>query len=85
MAKQITEAERQGLLSAVCGIEADILTATRSGAVPHNCELPADCAVCERYQCTRCERVVPWELGAADDTPALCDDCAQWFAGSVAA
>lgn len=46
---------------------------------PHGCELPGDCAFCERYQCNRCERIVPWEEGAADDTPGLCDDCAAWF------
>ncbi len=28
------------------------------------------------YVCPRCERGFGWCTGAADDTPALCDDCA---------
>lgn len=40
------------------------------------CALPADCPVCERYTCSRCQRVRPWTDGAHDETPALCDDCA---------
>lgn len=30
----------------------------------------------ELFWCPRCERLVPWDFGAADETPALCDDCA---------
>lgn len=42
-----------------------------------DCALPDDCARCERFRCRRCERDVPWTLGAADDTPGLCDECAE--------
>lgn len=28
------------------------------------------------YVCPKCERKTPWSNGAADDTPALCDECA---------
>ncbi len=81
MADFITAETRDGLTRAVYGMHIDNLIALRSGAEPHSCALPADCSECERYQCMRCESVVPWELGAADDTPGLCDDCALWFAG----
>jgi len=39
------------------------------------CELPEDCPFCERWVCNRCERVVPWGNGGADDAPRLCDEC----------
>lgn len=39
------------------------------------CALPADCERCQRFTCNRCERAVGWECGAADDAPALCDEC----------
>ena len=29
------------------------------------------------YTCPRCEREFGWCMGAFDDTPALCDDCAN--------
>jgi hypothetical protein len=50
----------------------------------------SDCAVVDvfgrivcggTYTCPRCEHEFGWCIGAADDTPALCDDCAmaiQW-------
>ncbi len=44
-----------------------------------DCKLPSDCEDCLCFTCTRCERAVPWSEGAADDTPALCDDCAAWL------
>lgn len=28
------------------------------------------------YTCPRCERLLGWCIGAADGTPALCDECA---------
>jgi hypothetical protein len=29
------------------------------------------------YVCNRCERKFGWCLGAFDDTPAICDECAN--------
>jgi hypothetical protein len=29
------------------------------------------------YKCNRCEREFGWCIGAYDDTPALCDECAN--------
>ena len=29
------------------------------------------------YVCPRCEREFGWCIGACDDTPALCDECAN--------
>lgn len=29
------------------------------------------------YTCPRCEREFGWCTGALDDTPALCDECAN--------
>lgn len=36
----------------------------------------AECIECETFRCPRCERWCSWEMGCADDMPALCDDCA---------
>ena len=37
-----------------------------------------DCHGCDgTYTCPRCEREFGWCTGAQDDTPALCDDCAN--------
>ncbi len=33
------------------------------------------------YTCPRCEREFGWCIGAYDDTPALCDDCANIIQG----
>lgn len=50
------------------------ITSLRCGPT---CSLPdRDCAQCERYKCTRCGDVNPWDEGCADATPALCDPCA---------
>ena len=29
------------------------------------------------YVCNRCDRTFGWCIGACDDTPALCDECAN--------
>jgi hypothetical protein len=29
------------------------------------------------YVCNRCEKTFGWCIGACDDTPSLCDDCAN--------
>lgn len=34
-----------------------------------------DCTKHEMFWCPRCDRVVSWDFGCADDAPALCDDC----------
>lgn len=34
-----------------------------------------ECAKCEAFCCTRCDRWVSWVHGCADDSPALCDEC----------
>jgi hypothetical protein len=39
------------------------------------CALPDDCAKCQRFVCSRCERTVSWAEGADDDAPDLCDVC----------
>lgn len=31
------------------------------------------------YVCPRCEREFGWCIGAADDTPSLCDECAVFI------
>ena len=37
-----------------------------------------DCDGCGgTYLCPRCDREFGWCVGAFDDTPALCDDCAS--------
>ena len=36
------------------------------------------------YTCNRCEREFGWCLGAVDDTPALCDECANAIQESCA-
>ena len=38
--------------------------------------LPVDSYAKFTFDCPRCERTVGYCMGAADDTPALCDDCA---------
>ena len=37
------------------------------------CKLPDECDLCERWVCSRCERVRPWDDGL--DEPAMCCDC----------
>lgn len=43
------------------------------------CALPEDCMRCKMFVCARCERVLSWSNGAADDAPSLCDDCWCWL------
>lgn len=33
------------------------------------------------YVCPRCDREFGWCIGAMDDTPALCDECAMVIQG----
>lgn len=48
---------------------------------------PSDrpCVTCEAqkalrvFWCPRCERLVSWDNGCLDNTPALCDDCAVFI------
>lgn len=35
------------------------------------------------YVCNRCERVFGWCTGALDDTPGLCDACANLVQGDA--
>lgn len=49
---------------------------TKSSKRCTGCALPNNCEKCKRFVCNRCKRVVGWSFGCADDTPALCDDCA---------
>lgn len=39
------------------------------------CGAPLDIAEDFTFACVRCERRVGYCMGAADDMPALCDDC----------
>jgi hypothetical protein len=32
---------------------------------------------CGEFVCGHCGQIVPWCCGASDDTPDLCDDCAD--------
>ncbi len=51
---------------------------------PRPCRLPADCALCERFVCSRCERIVSWVCGSADDMPAVCSNCWVFLGGEAA-
>jgi hypothetical protein len=31
------------------------------------------------YICSRCELEFGWCMGAYDDTPGFCDECANWY------
>jgi hypothetical protein len=35
-----------------------------------------ECVAHHTYVCPRCDRTLHWSNGCADDTPALCDECA---------
>jgi hypothetical protein len=35
------------------------------------------------YECPRCDRTFGWCIGADDDTPALCDECAMVIQGDT--
>lgn len=41
-------------------------------AVEHQCRPDSTCGT---FTCARCERLVPWCFGAADEYPEWCDDC----------
>lgn len=41
-----------------------------------------ECCVHQTFRCNRCQQIHPWEFGAADDAPGLCDDCWSVFFGS---
>lgn len=34
-----------------------------------------ECPHCTTYVCWSCMRRVPWDFGAADEMPDVCDDC----------
>lgn len=80
-------------MSDLCDEEHPLFSSDPSGDSPLRCGLltghdgghvdARECIDGERaYVCPRCERKRPWSDGAADDTPALCDDCAAVVAGA---
>lgn len=41
-----------------------------------------ECCVHETFRCNRCEKIHPWDFGAADEAPGLCDDCWAVYFGT---
>ncbi len=39
-----------------------------------DCKLPGECEKCERWVCSRCEEVKPWDNGSSEPE-LLCDEC----------